>query len=187
MTVVGLLRRERLRYVLATDVAPAAVALAGRNLALLTSAGLDARARELRRREVEHGKPGYGEAADAADRLAGQLRTAGGDITAVAGLADVFNPTALAALLPAPAPDLVLTDLPYDRQTSWQGSVPSDGEPLRAMIRALCGVLDDHAVIAVTTEARKVSLGPDVRALQRFRVGTRAAFIGRVGQLRAVA
>jgi hypothetical protein len=52
------------------------------------------------------------------------------------------------------------------------------------MVAALCAVLEDDAVIAFTVEARKVSLGADMPPLERFRVGTRAAFIGRVGQLR---
>ncbi len=186
-TVVGMLHRERLRYVLCSDAAAEAAALAGRNLALLTGAGLAERARDLRRRAAEHGKPGYEAAAEAADRLAGRLRETGGDLPGYTRVADVFEPdglaTALAAAAPVP-PDVVLTDVPYGVQTSWLGAVPADGEPLPALVRSLCDVLPDHAVIVLCSRARKLSLGTGVPTLERLRSGRRAAFLGRVADLR---
>lgn len=183
-TVIGLLHRDRLRYVIASDVAPEAVTLAARNLALLTQGGLAARADELRARQAELGKPGYGSAAEAATRLTERLSAAGGDLSVDTGVADAFDSASLAAFLPVPPPDLVLADLPYGRQTTWTGSLPPEADPTQAMLRALCAVLPDHAIITLTTQARKVPLPPGVRPLERLRVGTRAGFIGRVGQIR---
>lgn len=176
-TVLGLRHRERLRSIVVTDVAPDAVELARRNLDLLAPGGLARRAAELRARHVELGKPVHSAAAAAADRLGAGL--AGEAVPWTAGVADVLDATSLAGLVPSPAPDIVVTDLPYGRQVHWQGA---DGvDPLPAMVDALCAVLPDHAVVAVTVAGRKVPLAP---ALERFRVGTRAAFIGRVAQLR---
>lgn len=59
-TVLGLLHRPRLQRVFATDIAPGAVSIASDNLALLTGAGLAARADELRGRQLDFGKPSSG-------------------------------------------------------------------------------------------------------------------------------
>jgi 23S rRNA (guanine2535-N1)-methyltransferase len=158
-TVLGLLHRPRLQRVIATDIAPEAVSLASSNFALLTSARLAARADELRARQSAFGKPSYGEAAG---RLAATL----------------------AAGVSSAAPDVVVTDLPYGTQTGWGGHNVPQTEPIHGMLRALCAVLPEHAVLAVTTQSRKFPLPPDVRPLERFRVGTRASFTGRAGELR---
>jgi len=180
--VLGLLCRPRLDRVICSDISAGAVALAAGNLALLTGAGLAERERDLRERAVRYGKPGYLEAARAARRLAGQLRETGGDLPGSAERADVFDPAGLAAL---PAADLVITDVPYGEQTSWQGPAGPDDQPLPSMLRSLCQVLPPHAVVTLCARARRISFGRPVPALERLRLGHRSAFIGRVADLRA--
>jgi 23S rRNA (guanine2535-N1)-methyltransferase len=202
-TVVALRHRDRLRHVLCSDIDPAAVALAGRNLALLTAAGLAERAAEPaatrpaepaatrptepaaeratepaaeRAAEPAAARPGR---ADAARRLAAGL---GADLPSAARIADAFDPAALAAILPSPPPDLVLTDVPYGRQTTWQGR--AGAEPLPALARSLSAVLPDHAVLVLSAQTRRIHLGTGIRALDRIRTGTRAAAIIRAGALR---
>ncbi len=99
-------------------------------------------------------------------------------------MADVFDPASLAATIAVSAPEVVVTDLPYGTQTAWSGARVPATDPTHQMLQALCSVLPEHAVLAMTTQARKFPLPPGVRSLERFRVGARAAFIGRVGQLR---
>ncbi|HEY8474518.1 MAG TPA: rRNA methyltransferase [Natronosporangium sp.] len=186
-STVGLLHRDRLRHVLCSDADPDAVALARRNLSLLTEAGLAERRTELSERATAYGKPGYAAAARATDRLAALLRAGGGDLASDARVADGFDARQTARILPDPPPDLVLTDVPYGRQTGWRGAGAAATEPLTALAGALSEVLPEHAVIAVCAEARKLSLGEGVRALERFRVGKRAAIIVRAGDLRGLA
>ena len=180
--VTGLLNRPRLGRLMCSDVSPDAVALAARNLALLTAAGLAERERELLGRAAQHGKEDYAERAAAARRLAAELQEAGGDLPGAAVVADVFDPVALAAL---PAADLVITDVPYGEQTSWQGSAPAAQDALGALLRSLCQVLPEHAVVALCARQRRISFDPPVLALERFRIGHRAAFVGRVAEMRA--
>lgn len=184
VTVAGLLGREHLRAVLASDVDPAAIELAEKNLALLAPGGLDRRAEELRARHVEFGKAVHAEAAEAAELLDRQLAGHGGPVTATAAVADLFDTASLRRVLPDPAPDLVLADVPYGRQVRWSGAVPEDVDPVRAAVACLCSVLDDHAVLAITAEARKITLGAGSVVLERFRIGTRAGVVARVGDLR---
>jgi hypothetical protein len=145
----------------------------------------------LVQRAATLGKASPLEAAAAAGRLADRLHAGGGDLVTRAALADVFDPRQLAAAMPPQPPDLVLTDVPYGRQTVWvqpaDGSSrdAAGGDPLPRMVRAVVDVLADDAVIAICARARRISLGPRVPALERFRLGLRAGFIGRAGDLRA--
>lgn len=182
-TVLGLRQRDRLRAVLCTDVDAEAVELVRRNLALLSMAGLAQRRDELRRLFDEHHKAGHAEAAEASIRLADQLRAGGGDLPARAIRVDVFDPGRLGLAVADDAPDLVVTDMPYGDQARWGGSLPTDVEPLVGLARGLCAVLGDETVIALCGRARKISLA-GARALERLRLGNRAVFIGRVGQIR---
>jgi 23S rRNA G2445 N2-methylase RlmL len=184
-TVLGLLHRQQLRRVIATDIEPEALSLATRNLALLTRSGLAARADELRARQSDFHRPSYGEAAEAAARLSAKLNADGGDLTAYVGTADVFDPASLTAVIATAVPDVVVTDLPYGTQTTWSGPNVPPTDPTHQLLRTLSDVLPGHAVLAMTTRARKFPLPPGVHALERFRVGTRSAFVGTVDQLRA--
>ncbi len=181
-TVLGLLHRPRLQRVVATDIAPEAVSIAAGNLVLLTGGGLAARANELRARQLDFGKPSYEEAAG---RLAATLAAGGGDLAATAAVADVFDPDSLAAAVATAAPDVVVTDLPYGTQTAWGGLNGPPADPIHGVLQALGAVLPGHAVLDVTTQARKFPLPLGVRPLERFRVGARATFIGRASELRA--
>lgn len=179
--VTGLLNRPRLGQLVCSDVSPDAVALASRNLSLLTEAGLEERARELEDSAVRFEKPEFGSRAAAARRLGAALRTGGGDLPSVTMVADVFN---LPALAEVPAADVVITDVPYGDQTSWEGSVPAADDALAALLRSLCEVLPEHAVVAICARQRRISFDPPIRALDRFRVGHRAAFLGRVADMK---
>lgn len=77
-------------------------------------------------------------------------------------------------------PDVVMTDVPYERQTGWHGSAAAAADPVRGLVAALGEVLPAHAVVVVTTQARKVPL-PGVPLLARVRVGTRASALVRAG------
>lgn len=179
--VTGLLNRPRLGRLVCSDVSPDAVELASRNLALLTDAGLEERARELEDSAVRFEKPEFGSRAAAARRLGATLRAGGGDLPSATMAADALN---LAALAEVPAADLVITDVPYGDQTSWQGLASTADDALAALLRSLCEVLPDHAVAAICARQRRISFDPPIRALDRFRIGHRAAFLGRVAEMK---
>ncbi|KIH99708.1 rRNA methyltransferase [Streptomonospora alba] len=175
-TAVGLLHRARLCRLLATDTDPAALSIAERNLALLTLSGLAERESGLRDDAAAFGKPALLERADTAARLAERLRKSGGDLDRTVRAGDAFDPVA-----PEHRVDLVLTDVPYGGLTAFAGAVPA-GEPVPALMRALAAVVPAHAVLAVTARTRKVPLPEGARALERIRVGNRAAALVRASE-----
>ncbi|WP_159944875.1 MULTISPECIES: rRNA methyltransferase [unclassified Nocardiopsis] len=170
-TVLGHLHRDRLTHVRATDVDADSVALAARNLRLLTAEGLAEREEELRRSARDFGRVSFVERAEAARDLAAGLAAAGGDLPHEAAVADVFT---LEGAVPA---DLVVTDVPYGEMTRWEGAVP--GDPMRELLASLGRVLPERAVVVVTARTRRVALPEGVRALERVRVGNRAAALVR--------
>lgn len=180
LTVLGLLHRRSLRQVIASDVDPAPLELAAKNLALLSPAGLTARELERRRQSERFAKPSYLEAAHAARRLRDRLSADGEALPFTMRVADVFDPRSLSAVVAGSAPDVVLTDLPYGERTHWEGTVP--GQPVAGMLRSLASVLPAHAVIAVTDRSRRIPVAP-VRALERLKIGTRSAVLVRAADV----
>ncbi|GLU50080.1 rRNA methyltransferase [Nocardiopsis ansamitocini] len=177
-TVTGLLHRARLGRVLASDISSDAVALAGENLGLLSEEGLARRATQARERAAAFDKPGYLATAESAERLARDLVERGGDLAHTVFEADAFAPPS-----PGGPVDLVLTDVPYGDLTHWS-AVPSGADPVTALLRALATVLPGHAVVVVTARTRKIVLPEGVAALERIRVGNRAAVLVRAAELR---
>ncbi|GAA0991750.1 hypothetical protein GCM10009555_079600 [Acrocarpospora macrocephala] len=172
LTVLGLLHRPRIKTLLASDVSDDALGTARANLNLLSEPCLRDRAAELADRAERFGKPGYARAAEAAERLARRLAEGGGPLSHLLGRADVFDPVQLAAAIDGHEPDIVLTDPPYDEQTSWQGS--HRDKDLPAMMSALGAVLPPHTVVAVAVRGRRVPAQPGIRPRQSLRIGTRA-------------
>jgi hypothetical protein len=182
VTVLALRHRSRVREVIASDIDDAAVALARRNLALLTGAGLSTRAAELAALAGKFGKSSYAEAADAAVRLAEQLASSGGDVPSAAHVADVFDTAQVAAALDGRTAQVVITDVPYGEQTDWQGVNAGAGTP--GMVRAVASIVPAETVLIVAVRGRKVPLGDQVRPIERFKIGTRSVAIARAGDLR---
>lgn len=177
-TVLGLLHRERLARVLASDVEADAVAVAERNLDLLAEGGLQRREWELCADAERFGKPAFDERAEAARRLAGRFSRAGGALPAVVRRQDAFTPA-----LPDFPVDVVLTDVPYGGLSQWRGLAPSGTEPVVSLLAALAPVLPGSAVVGVTARTRKVPVPAGVSPLERVRVGNRAAVLVRAAEV----
>lgn len=173
LTTLGFLHRRDIANALGTDLSPAALTLAQKNLDLLSEHGMAARSDELAARAERLGKPAYLDAAAAALRLGRGLAERGGALPHGAAQADVFDPGQLRRALGGQRPNLVITDVPYGEQTSWDG--PHGAAGINGMLRALEDVLDDDAVIAVATRGRKAGLIRERRPIASFKLGTRVA------------
>ena len=77
LCTLALLHWPSIRQIVASDADPEAVALAGRNLALLTPDGIAERRREIASLHAEYGKDSHAEALESADRLAARQLVAG--------------------------------------------------------------------------------------------------------------
>ncbi|BBG05216.1 MULTISPECIES: hypothetical protein [Pseudonocardia] len=184
LTVLGLLA-PGITALVGTDVDPGPLDLARRNLGLLRTGGLSARAQELDALSARHRKPAYAEAAGCARSLVPAGRPAWS-----VGVADALDRDRTRAMLGDLEPDVVLADLPHGRQTTWATPTPTttpgaDGDPpgTAAFLTAVASVLDARAVLVAVDRGRTVPVPAGVRPLERLRVGHRAAMLLRAGDL----
>jgi hypothetical protein len=184
LTVLGLLHRDKIAGLVASDIADDPLRLAQANLALLSAEGMRKRTAELEDMARRFGRPSYKESAEAARRLQELLAHGGGDLPHVVGRADVLDQQQVAALLTAlPPPSLVLTDMPYGEQTSWLGSRQEESTP--GLLRTLASALPAATMVALTTRGRRVGLPEGVRATARLKIGTRATVLVRLRDLQS--
>ncbi|WP_431974005.1 rRNA methyltransferase [Micromonospora haikouensis] len=182
LTVLGLLHRDRIAGIIASDIAEGPLRLARANLALLSTGGLRRRTAELEEMAHRFGRPSYGESAAAGRRLQKLLAQGGGDLPHVVEQVDILDQQQVAAVLAAlPSPRLVMTDIPYGEQTSWLGSRQEGSIP--GLLATLASVLPAGTLVALTTRGRRVGLPEGVRATARFKIGTRAMALVRIGSL----
>ncbi len=166
------LHGERIASIAASDLDADALALARRNLDLLTLPGLDRRIRELELLWADYGKPSHVEALASAERLRERLLalTEQSVIPVSVFQADATDVAGLVAVLGERSVDVVITDVPYNRLSVWQG----DGvDPLWQMLEALRPVLAAGAVVAVASDKAQTPAHAAYRRADRFQIGKR--------------
>jgi tRNA G10 N-methylase Trm11 len=179
VTTISLLHQEQVAEIIATDIDPAALALAEKNLALLTKHGLTAMRAEIAKLSDRFGKDSHTLALAAADRLQARVRSSD-PIEVHVRRADIFDVSTLAQAVEGASIDLVITDLPYGRQTYLQGSA-QDVVEVDAMLANLSSVLPHHAVIVLVLAGRHLPSSKR-RAQAKIRAGGRIAGIYRAAK-----
>lgn len=184
LITLGLAERRHLSRLVGSDVDRSALALATRNAALVTTAGLTARHAELSDAARQHGRPSHHHAAAASLRLAAMLRQGGGDLPIELHHADALDPEDVGRVAAHARPDIVFADLPHGRLTSWQTD-HDDLDPTATLARRLASALPADVILVLVARSRRAPLPPGTRALDRLRVGHRSAAITRAGWLTA--
>lgn len=181
LSTLGFLYGERMHTILASDVDPEAVALARRNLNLLTSAGLERRVDEIREMLQAYGKASHAGALESALYLEQRLALQGNRPLDVKVFeADATDGKALARGLGRRMIDVVLTDVPYGWRSDWQvdgSTAVGTGGPLWHMLDALRGLLSSQSVIAVAADKGQTIAHRGYVRLERLRSGRRQVAI----------
>jgi len=173
LSVLACLHGDRIGEVIGSDIDEKAVALAAQNLALLSAEGLDQRARQIAGLLAQYGKTSHQEALASADRLRERLAGQHPPRTGVFQ-ASALDGAALRQGMGGKTIDIVLTDVPYGQHSQWQDA---DGNPMRAMLDALLGILSPTSVVAISHDkAQKVS-HEKYQRLEHFQVGKRRVVI----------
>jgi hypothetical protein len=170
LTVVGLLHGGSLSQVLASDIDEEAVALARRNLSLLTPSGLQARLQELRALIEAYGKPSHHGALESGERLAAGLLPSHFAIHTECFVLDALGeeewPGSVAGV------DIVLVDLPYGWTSAWQGDASPEGAA-RRLLAKLEAVLAPVAVAGVVADKGQAVGHPAYRRVEVMNAGKR--------------
>jgi len=190
LSTLAYLHGPDIAAIIGSDVNVRALEVARRNMGLLTGAGLERRKDEIQRMWVAYGKASHQEAIKSAQRLEQQLHASLADHAIRTRLfeADALDGEALGRHLAGAAPDVVITDIPYGRDSSWHmqngpdhadapeppspvgRSAPS---PVWRMLEALLSVVSPWTVVAIAADKGPRLAHEGYRRIEGFRLGKR--------------
>lgn len=176
LVVLAFLHWESIASIQASDLQPESLALAKRNLSLLSREGFDARIEEIQKMAAAFGKESHRGALESAMRLRERLvaNLAKHPISTHVFQANALDPQALRRDLMAAPIDLVLADVPYGRHSAWGGQkAGQEMPPAWQLLEALIGQISPQSVLAIAANKNQEISHPMYRRLERFPVGKR--------------
>lgn len=178
LAVLACLHWDRIGRIIGSDVDPDILAVAGRNLALLTPAGLNDRVAELAALAERYHKASHKTALAYAQHLKDRVGKLARNqpLTTRLFRANAADTEAIHRHLAGEAVDVVFSDLPYGRQTAWEPLTPSlaaPGEQVWAMLEGLRPVLSRGAVVAIVADKKQRIGHEKYHRVERFQPGKR--------------
>jgi tRNA G10 N-methylase Trm11 len=178
LSVLGYLHGKHIRGITASDIDEKAVALARRNLGLLSLAGLDQRIDEITQMLEQYHKDSHKDALTSAqvlrDKIIHQeqlLRTRVFQASAVDRETILHN-------MEAKSVDILFTDVPYGEHSQWQSFEPNELlNPLWSMLEALVSVLSSSSIVAIVSNKRQKVSHKSYQRVEQFQVGKRRVVI----------
>ena len=131
LAVLAFLHWDSIVSILASDLEPDKVALAQRNLSLLTADGLDSRIAEIEKMLAEFNKDSHRDALESALQFRRTLKANlnSHQIPTRVFRANALDSQALRQGLGSTPIDLVLADVPYGWHSDWEGQKSGQEEP----------------------------------------------------------
>lgn len=179
LAALGFLHGGQIASILASDVEERALALARRNLSLLTLEGLQRREDEIRQMLAEYGKDSHAQALQSLSALQKQ-QAANGPVPARIFQANALDAQDLQHGADGQAVDLVISDIPYGRMTGWllpEDHRGPDPSPVWRFLEALQSMLRPGAVVAIAADKGQKIAHESYRRVDRFQIGKRHAVI----------
>ena len=173
ISTICYLHWPEIKTAIGSDIDTHASNLAGRNLHLLSEAGLSQRLAEISEMIRLYGKETHRDALKSGLVLQEHVRRMAEryPLTTNAFQADALDGNALSAHLADTPIDIVLTDVPYGLRSVWQGA--HSGEPTWALLDALRGVLAPGGLVAIAADKQQKIAHARYQRIERFQVGKR--------------
>ncbi len=178
LAVLGFLHRAFIRSITASDIDPAVIPLAEKNLGLLSAPGIERRREELAAMHREFGKPSHAEAVAAAERLRSGIPAPSGSesIEVRVFVADALAKSGSARPSPAAPADIVFTDVPYGRHSQWTESAECPN-PMERLLENLLPALHPDGLVAVVSDKQQKASPGRYDRIEKFQIGKRMAVI----------
>ena len=176
LAVVAYLHRDRIRGISASDIDEQALAIARRNLSLLTVAGLERRIAEIEALLGLYGKASHQEARQSAEALKNRLRVAAGAHPLAPDVfqADALQGQAIREHFGVQRADLVISDIPYGMRSEWR--LPKDAqakEPVWLLLENLRGVLAEAALVVIAADKQHKIAHDGYKQVGKMKAGKR--------------
>ena len=173
LSVLGYLHGENIREIIGSDIDEKAVALAERNLGLLSTDGLDQRVREIADMLEKYGKESHKEALSSASILKARLTTLTENhrITTQVFQASAADRFEVSKYIQPKSVDIVFSDVPYGQHSQWWDADAPNA--LGSMLDTLLDVLSPSSIIAVASDKGQKAFHESYQRLEQFQVGKR--------------
>jgi tRNA G10 N-methylase Trm11 len=178
LSVLAYLHRGHIRKVIASDIDEKAVKLAGQNLDLLHTDGLDKRIRELSKMLQAYGKESHREALRSASLLKEKLSAfiEKHPLATRIFQASATDGSAISKHIGQRSIDILFTDVPYGWHSQWR-EADDLSNPIRSMLDALFEVLSASSIVAVASDKQQKATHERFQRLEQFQVGKRRVVI----------
>ena len=176
LAVLAYLHWEEIGAITASDIDAQAVAIAQRNLALLTPSGLQRRITEIEEMQRLYGKASHDEARQSAQVLQERLLqlTSTHPIAPVVFQADALQGEEMRARLAGRVVDLVISDIPYGIQSHWELSTAAGRKPpVWLLLENLRGILAEEALVTIASAKQERIAHEAYRQVGKLKVGKR--------------
>lgn len=182
LSTLAYLHWQAIDTIIASDIDEDILAVAARNLSLLTLAGLEKRIEEIVAMHTRYHKSSHAAALDSAQRFKHQLqeRTKTHRVETRLFVADATDAKSLADRLAGQPIDVVISDVPYGQHSSWQeskSSPASSDSPLWQMLNALRPILSANAIVAIAANKAQKCIHEEYRRVERFQIGRRQVIL----------
>jgi 23S rRNA G2445 N2-methylase RlmL len=177
LVTLAYLHWPEIHQIIGSDVDPAIIPLAKRNLSLITPAGMEARIEQLGQLYEAYGNASHAQALTSARRLQARLldyrrRHA---ITSHIFVANALNHEDLLQHPELSAVDLIISDLPYGQQSTWitadQPDAPSN--PAWQLLDTLQVIASPSTIIALTSNKQQKIAHDGYQRVEQFQIGKR--------------
>ena len=180
LSVLAYLHGEKIRAVIGSDVDGKAVAIAKRNLDLLTIAGLDQRIGEISQLFELYGKDSHKDALSSGHILKNRISalTQAHPIVTQVFEANATDSTTILKNIKPNSVDIVFTDVPYGQHSHWQSSDSSELlNPIWLMLNALTSIISSESVVAIVSDKKQKVSHESFQRIEQFQIGKRRVVI----------
>lgn len=167
LTSLGFLHGDRISGILASDINESMVALAERNLSLLSLEGMAQREEQIKKMIADFGKASHSEALQSAAKLKELLSTRNIRINTRIFAADATKEKRIDEKV-----DMVITDLPYGRVVQWSDAC-DESNAVRGLLDNLKPILADNSVIAIISSKKTAFKHELYKRVEHFQIGKR--------------
>lgn len=180
LSILAYLHRGLIRKVIGSDIDGEAVALARRNLGLLSIDGLDIRINEISTMIEQYHKDSHKQALKSACAMREKIFALAQTYPLEAKVfqASAVDSREIIKNIGLKSVDIVFTDIPYGQHTHWKISrTDKQRSPLWSMLEALTAVLSPSGIVAVVADKGQTVSHDDYQRIEHFQVGKRRVVI----------
>jgi len=180
LSVLAYLHGEYIREVIGSDIDEKAVALAKRNLGLLSIAGLDKRIGEISIMIEQYNKDSHKDALASGYILKNRISAITQERPLVTRVfqASAIDRKAMIKNIKTRSVDVVFTDVPYGQHSHWRGSNSNELlNPIWSMLDALIGILSPSSIVAIVSDKQQKVSHKSFQRVEQFQIGKRRVVI----------